>query len=251
MSRTDLRMFQRGTRPDRPFAVIMTRELKAAFYSPVGYIILALFLVTAGFFMFSFPPFFLIGRAEMRNFFRFLPGLFAMAVPALTMRLFAEEYRGGSFEILKTLPIRIPDIVIGKFLGSMAFISFMLLPTLLYPVLIDLISDLDWGPVVGGYIGALFMAASLVSVGIFCSSLTGNQIVAYVLAALLSFFLIIVDKIIVILPNFLGGFFQYLSVGWHFENVTLGILDLRDLFYFAFLTATFLYASALVIQERK
>jgi ABC-2 type transport system permease protein len=242
---------RRGSRPDRPFAIIMTKELKSSFYSPMGYIILGLFLLTAGFFMFSFPPFFLIGRAEMRNFFRFLPGIFAMAIPALTMRLFADEFRGGSFEILKTLPIRISDIVIGKFLASMAFIAFMLLPTLTYPILIDLISDFDWGPVIGGYVGVMFMAASLVSVGIFCSSLTGNQIIAFVLSALFSFFLIIVDKMIVILPNFLGGFFQYLSVGWHFENITLGILDIRDLFYFAFVSASFLYASALVIQERK
>ena len=231
--------------------VIVKKELRHVFFSPMGYIIMTLFLIVAGWFSFTFPPFFVIGRADLQNFFRFLPSIFAMAVPAITMRLFSEEFKGGSYEILGTLPIKSRQIVMGKFLAAIAFIAILLLPTLLYPLIIDLLGDLDWGPVWGGYIGALFMGASLASVGLFFSSLTRNQIVAFVLSVTAAFFLTLIDKMVIIFPGILGLIFQNISVAWHFDSITKGIINFRDLLYFVSMTTIFLMGTSLVIRDKQ
>jgi len=232
----------------RSIAIIYKREFKTFFTSPGAYIIISLFLIITGWFFFA--SFFLEGRADMRNFFALLPIIFAFSIPAVAMRLFSEEFKSGSFEILKTLPVSDLDIIAGKYLASLLFALIMLAPTLVYPVFISTLGDLDWGPVVGGYIGAIFLAGAFSAIGVFASSTTKNQVVAFIISASICFFLTVINQSLVFLPAFLTGFLQYLSTSYHFSNVAKGIIDSRDIIYFLTLIFITLYATYLINKER-
>lgn len=230
---------------------VTKKELKGLFFSPVGFIILTLFTVTTGIFFFVFPPFFLMGRAEMRGLFEILPFIFGIAIPAITMRVFSEEFKTGAYEILQTLPLRSRDIIMGKFWAVMGFIVAMLCPTVFYALCVGLVGALDWGTVVGGYIGALFLGGSMASIGIFCSTLTRHQVVAFLLSFFILYFLLLIDKMVIILPGGVRSVAQYLSLAYHFENIAKGILDLRDFVYFGSMIGLFLYFTGLVVGEKK
>ncbi len=227
---------------------IFKREVQTFFTSPVAYIVITLFLLLTGWFFFS--TFFLSGRADMRDFFNLLPIVFSFIIPALTMRLFAEEYRSGSFEISGTLPVGLMDIISGKFLAALFFSVIMLIPTIIYAVFISFLGDLDPGPVIGGYIGAVLLAGAYSAIGVLASSLTKNQIVAFIVSAAGCFFLTIISTTLVFLPSFLTGFFQYLGSVYHFNNIAKGVLDSRDLIYFISVMIIGLYGTFMVIRER-
>jgi ABC-2 type transport system permease protein len=178
-----------------------------------------------------------------------MPVIFSLTIPAITMRLFSEEYRSGSYEILGTLPVSTADIVAGKSLSALALSAFMLLPTLCYPVIVSFLGDLDWGPVVGAYIGALFLSAAYIALGVFFSSTTKNQIVAFILSAVLCLFLSLIDQMLAVIPAGLGQVLQALSAGHHFNNISRGIVDSRDILYFLSLTYLFLHAAWIVNKE--
>ena len=169
----------------RQVLCIFRKEFFAYFSSPIAYIVIAIFLLVTGWFFFS--TFFLFNQASLRSFFRLLPIVFAFVVPAVTMRQFAEELNIGSYETLLTLPVRITDIMLGKFLASSAFVAAMLVPTLAYPAIIAFLGDLDGGPVIGGYLGALLLGAAFSAVGLFSSALTRNQIVAFIIGMAICF----------------------------------------------------------------
>jgi ABC-2 type transport system permease protein len=228
---------------------IFRREFRHYFVTPIAYIVIAIFLVLTGWFFFS--TFFLYSQAELRNFFSLLPLIFSFIVPTITMRLFAEEYNVGSYEILVTMPVTDRDIIVGKFLASTAFVGVMLLPTLSYAISVANLGDLDWGPVVGGYVGALLLGAAFSAVGLFASALTKNQIIAFIIGMIICFFLTMIDKVLFFLPESMLGFFQYIGADYHFENVSRGILDTRDILYFASVVFVALYATFLVLQEKK
>ncbi|MBF0199901.1 MAG: ABC-2 transporter permease, partial [Desulfamplus sp.] len=135
---------------------ITLKEFKDYFISPIAYIVISLFLVVTGWFFFS--TFFLFDTADMRNFFSMLPMIFSFIIPAITMRLFSEEINVGSYEILLTMPVSFSDITLGKFIAATLFCGCMLVPTISYPIFISFIGDLDPGPVIGGYIGALLLS---------------------------------------------------------------------------------------------
>ncbi len=231
------------------WTVIARRELAAFFASPVAYIVTALFLIFSGFLFFS--TFFLVNLAELRNFFNLLPVLFAFFVPALTMRLFAEEARSGSLETLLTLPVSPLDAVIGKFVAALAFVAAMLVPTFAYLLTAALLGTPDAGPIVGGYLGALFLASSFAAIGVFASACTKNQIIAFFIAFAICILLAIINSFLVILPSLIVGKLEYLSAGYHFESIARGILDTRDLLYFASVTALFLGLSVETLDARR
>ena len=158
-------------------SVIMKRELKSYFTSPVAYIVTCAFLIVSGFMLFSF--FFLANRAELREFFVNLPWLFAIFIPALTMRLFSEERGRGTIETLMTLPVTCTDVVIGKFLAAFVSSIIMLVPTFIYAITASIFGDVDFGPLFCGYLGAIFLGACFSAIGIFASSITKNQIVSF------------------------------------------------------------------------
>lgn len=228
---------------------VFKKDFKVYFVSPIAYIVISIFLILSGWFFFS--TFFLFNQAEMRTFFGLLPLLFAFIVPAVTMRLFSEELNTGSYELLLTLPVSVRDVVLGKFAAALAFVGIMLVPTVSYAIFASFLGDLDWGPVIGGYVGAILLGAAFVSVGLFASSLTRNQIIAFIIGTSACFFLTLIDKILFFLPEPLVGLFQFLGADFHFQNISRGILDSRDILYFLSVCFVALYGTYQVIQEKK
>jgi len=227
---------------------IFKREFRTYFVSPIAYIVISIFLLVTGWFFFS--TFFLYSQASLRNFFSLLPIIFSFVVPAITMRLFSEEFNVGSYETLLTMPVTFLDVVLGKFLASVAFIAAMLIPTLAYPITIGLLGQLDWGPVAGGYIGAILLGAAFSAIGILTSSMTRNQIIAFITGMAICFCLVLIDKMLFFLPRFSLIFFQYLGAGHHFQNISKGIIDSRDILYFLSISFIGLYGTHLVLQEK-
>jgi ABC-2 type transport system permease protein len=227
---------------------IAKKELKDYFISPIAYIVIAIFLLLIGWFFFS--TFFLVGQASMRNFFALLPPIFSFVIPAVTMRLFSEEFNVGSYETLLTLPVTFNDIIIGKFLAGLLFIGAILLSTITYPLIICTMGDLAWAPVFGGYLGAMFLAAAFSAIGIFASSLTRNQIIAFIVGAVICFGLTLLDKILFLVPESILKTVAYLGATTHFENIARGIVDSRDILYFVSVVVVGLYGANLAMQEK-
>jgi ABC-2 type transport system permease protein len=227
---------------------IFQREFRTYFVSPIAYIVISIFLLVTGWFFFS--TFFLYSQASLRNFFSLHPIIFAFVVPAITMRLFSEEFNVGSYETLLTMPVTFLDVVLGKFMASVAFIAAMLIPTLAYPITIGFLGQLDWGPVAGGYIGAVLLGATFSAIGLLSSSLTRNQIIAFITGMAICFCLVMIDKMLFFLPRFSLEFLQYLGAGHHFQNISKGIIDSRDILYFLSLSFISLYGTHLVLQGK-
>ncbi len=232
-----------------PAIIIMKRELKSYFTSPVAYIVTALFLIIAGILFYS--SFFLYDRAELRRFFSSLPLLLSFFIPALTMRIFAEERRVGSIETLMTLPVTELDVVTGKYLASFISTLIMLAPTLFYILPTVIFGSPDFGPIVGGYLGAVFLCASFTAIGVFATSVTKNQIIAFFTGFIICIVLTLIDSFLVFLPSPIVSLLSYLSANGHFTSISRGILDTRDLIYFISLTALFFATTVKVQQQAK
>lgn len=227
---------------------IFIKEFSAYFISPIAYIVISIFLLITGWFFFS--TFFLSNQANLRSFFLLLPITFSFVVPSITMRLLSEEINVGTYETLLTLPVTFRDVLLGKFFAATAFTAAMLIPTLAYPFFISFLGDIDWGPVIGGYIGAILLGAAFSSIGLFASSLTRNQIIAFIIGMAICFFLTLIDKMLFFFPGSIVGFLQYIAAGYHFENISKGIIDSRDILYFLSLSFLGLYGSHLILQEK-
>lgn len=238
-----------GRRALSPAIVIMRRELGSYFTSPTAYIVTGLFLIITG--VMFFTAFFLQNRADMRNLFSLLPMLFSFFIPALTMRLFSEERKSGSIETLMTLPVTETEVVAGKFLAAFISSAVMLSPTLLYLAGILFFGSPDAGPVIGGYIGALFLCAAFSAVGVFASSVTKNQIIAFFVAFIICIALTTLDMFLIFLPAPVVSFLQFLSANEHFTSISRGIIDTRDLLYFVSLCALFLCLTVKTQQAEK
>ena len=171
----------------RQINTIMAKELKDYFISPIAYIVIAIFLLVTGWFFFA--TFFLFNQADLRGFFNLLPITFAFVIPAVTMRLFAEERNLGSYELLLTLPVDYKDIILGKFFAGVLFMAAAMVPTLVYGLSVSTLGQLDWGAVIGGYIGAVLLAGAFTAIGLWASATTRNQIIAFIVGALVCFVL--------------------------------------------------------------
>ncbi|MFC2169731.1 ABC transporter permease subunit [Acidobacteriota bacterium] len=229
---------------------IFKKEFKSYFISPIAYIVISIFLVIIGWLFFS--TFFLDRQASLTRFFSLLPATFAFIIPAITMRLFSEEINVGSYEILLTMPVTFREIIIGKFTAAVAFIGVMLSPTLVYAISISFLGKLDWGPVLGGYTGAILLGATFSAVGLLASSMTRNQVVAFIIGMAICFTLtLLLDFILFFLPNFAVGIFQYFSANYHFQNIAKGVIDSRDILYFFSISFIALYGTNLIMQEKK
>jgi ABC-2 type transport system permease protein len=227
---------------------IMKKELMTYFYTPIAYIVITAFLVVTGFFFFK--DFFYFNQAEMRAFFQFLPLVLTLVVPAITMRLFAEEIHSGTIETMMTLPIRTIDAVVGKFLAATSFVAMMLAPTLIYLVTILIVGSPDPGPIAGGYFGAVLLAGTYASVGILASSLSRNQIIAFITGLVACFFLWLIDKITMFLPTKLA-FLEFFGTDFHFRNISRGIIDSRDIIYFLSIIVISIFLTAKILDDRR
>ena len=227
---------------------IFRKEFSAYFVSPIAYIVMTIFLLVTGWFFFT--TFFLSNQANLRTFYILLPIVFAFIIPAITMRLISEEINVGSDEILLTMPVTFRDVILGKFFASVALIVAMLIPTVAYPLTVSLMGQLDWGPVVGGYVGAVFLGAAFSAIGLFASALTRNQIIAFIIGLAICFTLTLIDKMLYFLPRSLLGVFAYLGADFHFQNIAKGIIDSRDILYFVSICFVGLYGAYLALLQR-
>ena len=218
--------------------ILLKRELFTWFNSFVAWLLTGLFLISTGLLFFS--TFFIRQVATLRYFFSLLPILFSFFIPAITMRLFAEESRSGSLETLMTLPVSSAQVVAGKYLAAFISSAVMLLPTLSYAFTAKMFGSPDIGPIIGGYLGALFLAASFSAIGIFASASSKNQIVAFFIGFAICIILSIIDNFLVLLPAGITSFLTFFSANTHFESISKGIIDSRDLLYFISITIIFL-----------
>ena len=230
---------------------IIKKELKNYFNSPLAYIFICIFLVISGWLFFR--SFFIQNQANMRSYFNLMPWLFLFLIPAVTMRLWAEEKKLNTQEILFTWPIKDYEAILGKFLSSLIFIAVTLILSLSIPITISFVGELDWGIVIASYLGALFLSAAFLAIGLFISSLTDNQIIAFILAVAVSFAIFIIgeDFVLYALPNFLVTLAAYIGLGSHFASINRGVLDSRDIIYYLTVIFFFLYLNTRQIESRK
>ena len=196
---------------------IFKKEMRSYFTSPVAYIVMTVFLIITGWFFST--SLFVIGQASMRNVFSIIPFVFTFFVPALTMRMLAEERKTGTFELLVTMPVSDIEVVLGKYLASVALLSLSVLLTLTYAFTIGALGDVDAGVILAGYLGLILLGAGYVAIGILASSLTENQIVAFIISFVVIFVLSMVDKMLLFVPTSMATFFEYLSAEYHFNNI--------------------------------
>jgi ABC-2 type transport system permease protein len=229
------------------------KELRSSLNSPIAYVFIALFVIGSWGIFFYVEKFFARDEASMRGFFDWIPWLLWGLAPPLTMRLWADERRLGTWEILATTPVTSTSLVMGKFLASWGLLGLALLFTLALPVVADSYGDLDWGPVAGGYLGALLLGAAFLALGLVCSSLVQDQFVAIVLGWALGLLLLlpglpfwesIVSRGV---ADALRGF----AFNAHFESIARGLIDVRDLLFYATTTALFLALNVAIVNWRR
>lgn len=236
---------------------IFRRELQSYFATPVAYVFIVIFLVLMGTFTFSLGGFYERGQADLQSFFNFHPWLYLFLVPAIAMRLWAEERKSGSVELLMTLPITPWQAVLGKYLAAWAFTGIALALTFPIWITVNYLGDPDNGAILAAYIGSLLMAGGFIAIGSCLSAITRNQVIAFVITVvvcfgfLLSGFPMVLDVFSGWAPQALIDGIASLSFMTHFANISRGVIDIRDLIYFGLLIATFLYANTIVLQWKQ
>ena len=225
---------------------IAARETKAYFNSPVAYIFIVAFLLSAGILFFFVEGFFAAGRASLRPYFGLMPIILAILVPALTMRLWAEERRQGTSELLLTMPFSDADLVLGKFLASMAVVGMAVVLSIPVALMVSMFGSFDPGPIFTEYLGVILLACASTALGQMVSSASRNQMSAFMATA---FILIAINLSSMAtswleLPVPVVGVVNWISLSYHFISFSRGILDTRDLVYFVLFTALFLYLTA-------
>jgi ABC-2 type transport system permease protein len=236
---------------------VAKRELAGYFSSPVAYVFIVIFLLLTGFFTFNVANFFEASEASLRSFFYWHPWLYLFLVPAIGMRLWSEERRQGTIELLLTLPITPWQAILGKFLASWAFLAIALALTFPIWITVNWLGSPDNGAIVAAYIGSLLMAGGFLAIGSCMSALTRNQVIAFISAVgvcfvfLLAGFPLVLDAFRGWAPELVVDAVAQLSFLTHFEALSKGVLDLRDLLYFGLTIAFFLIATAVVLDVRK
>ena len=229
---------------------IYKKELRSFFTSPMAYIFLVVFSLVNGYFFTN--TFFLYNQSDMRALFGIVPLVYLFFIPAVSMGLISREKSLGTIEIISTLPIRERDIVLGKYLAGFTLILVGLLTTAVhYITLYNVGTTVDHGAVFTGYLGLALLGGVYTSVGIFASSLTENQVIAFIvgIAIVLAFFLM--DKLLFFVPASMAGIIQYLSTEFHLSNISRGVIDTRNLIYFGSVIGFFLSMTTRVLESRK
>ncbi len=236
---------------------LFRRELHSYFATPVAYVFIVVFLVLTGTFTFYLGGFYEQGQADLRAFFNFHPWLYLFLVPAISMRLWAEERKTGSIELLMTLPITPWQAVLGKYLAAWAFAAIALALTFPIWITVNYLGDPDNGVILAAYIGSLLMAGGFLAIGACLSAVTRNQVIAFVLTIvvcfgfLLSGFPLVLDLFSGWAPQVLIDGVASLSFLTHFSNISRGVIEIRDLVYFGLLIGAFLYANTIILQWKQ
>ncbi len=238
---------------------IFIKEINSFFSSIVGYVALLVFLVACSLFLWIIPHYSILeyGYASMERFFEIAPWLLLLLVPAITMRSFADEYRTGTIEWLSTKPVSTLEIILGKYFAAITLIVLAILPTLIYVYTISNLSyaeiGIDMAAIVGSYIGLFFLAATFGAVGVFCSSLTANQVVGFLVALLACYVLYTGFEQLSKLPKFSEGIDYYLSMAgmeFHYNSISRGLIDSRDVVYFVSVIGFFIALTRFTLSQR-
>ncbi len=228
---------------------IYQRELRSYFNSAIAYIVITIFLLICGWFFAS--NFFLMGQATVRTVLTVIPLVFIFFAPAITMRTLAEEKKSGTIELLVTMPTKDIEIVLGKFFAALTLLAIALAFTFAYVFTASLLGNLDEGPTLGGYVGLILVGAVYLAIGIFASSTSENQIVAFIIGFALVFVFFMLDKVLIFMPGPLASILEYLSVDYHYNSLARGVIDSRDLIYYLSLTSFALMLSVRSLESRK
>ncbi|MDH5525976.1 MAG: ABC transporter permease subunit [Nitrospirota bacterium] len=228
---------------------VFRREFGAYFGQPVAYVVIVAYLLICGWFLNA--TLFLEGQATLRNFFAMVPLILVFFAPALTMRLLAEEWKNGTMELLVTFPLRDIDVVLGKFLAAFAVLAVAQGLTLMYPLTIGSLGNLDGGQVASAYLGTLLLGGALLAVGLWASALTRSQIVAFIVAFFICFGLNMLGKILPLVPGALVPLVELLALDTHFNNMVKGVVDSRDVLYFLSVIAFCLMGTVTTLEGRK
>jgi len=237
--------------------VICKRELFSYFATPIAYIFIIIFLFLSGIFTFYFGNFFVRGQADLVTFFGFHPWLYLFLIPALTMRLWAEERKSGTIELLLTMPITTLQAVLGKFLATWIFTSVALFLTFPMWITVNFLGNPDNGVIVATYLGSLLMAGAFIAIGSCISALTRNQVIAFVVTAvlclifILSGFPLVLDFFSGWAPDFVLDAISSFSFLTHFDAISKGVVDIRDVIFFISLSAFFLFTNATLLEIKK
>ncbi len=238
------------------FKAVFKRELKSYFTTPLAYVFLVIFLFFAGYLTFK-QGFFEMRQADLRPFFQNLPLLFVFMVPSTAMRLWAEERKSGTIELLCTLPVTITQAVLGKFLAAWLFLTIALALTFPLVITVCYLGEPDMGLIVTGYIGSILMAGGFLAIGCFFSALSKNQVIAFVLSVVACAILVFagmpttLDYLSTFLPTGLVNAVESMSFQTHFDSIQRGVLELRDLSYFVLLIVGWITACGIILDERK
>jgi ABC-2 type transport system permease protein len=241
----------------RNVLTIFRREFVGYFTTPLAYVFIVIFLVMAGMLTFFVGNFFDRGQADLQPFFMFHPWLYLVLIPALSMRLWAEERRSGTIELFLTLPIRMTEAVVGKFLAAWCFAGIALALTFPFWLTVSFLGHPDNGVILASYIGSFLLAGALLSIGACVSALTKNQVIAFVVTAALAFIFTAAGSPTVLgalqgwAPQWLIDGFTQISFVSHFSAITRGVIDVHDVFYFASVIIAFLFANAILVDLEK
>ena len=236
---------------------IFRRELAGYFTTPVAYVFIVIFLLMAGTLTFYAGNFFERGQADLQPFFTWHPWLYLFLIPALSMRLWAEERKSGTIELFLTLPVTVTQAVLGKFLAAWAFTGIALALTFPFWVTVNYLGDPDNGVVLASYIGSALMAGAFLAIGGAVSAVTKNQVIAFVIGAAISFLFIATGTPVVLgpithwLPGSVIGTISSMSFLAHFASIQRGVLDLRDIVYFGSVIVLFLFANTVLVELKK
>jgi ABC-2 type transport system permease protein len=233
--------------------MIAGKELRSYFNSTIAYIFMVVFLVLTSLLFFELQKFFVVGQATLRDFFGLVPIVMLFFVPAISMRMWAEERKLGTLETLMTLPLRDWEVVLGKFLASLLFMLITLVLTFPLPVMVGAIGHPDAGAIFCGYLGLVLLGGAYLAIGLWISSLTENQIVAFITAAVvcLILFIVGVDIFLTAVPKWLVPVLKGLALGSRFSSIERGVIDLRDVVYYLSLIGFFLFLNVRAVEMRK
>lgn len=234
----------------RNIGAIANRELAFYFNSPIAYIAVTVFLAICGVYLFVTYSFFDVNQATVRPLVEIIPAFFILYAPAITMRLVSEEKRAGTVELLSTWPVTDLQIVLGKYVGALALLAVTLLMSLVFPLIVGSLGELDAGLVAGGWIGLFLVGAAYLAMGLVTSTWTHNQIVAFILAVLLCTFFYGIDTMVGELWEGARDAFAFMSFKAHFANIAKGVIDTRDVVFYLTVIAVSIALAALSLQSR-
>ena len=234
----------------RNLKAVYFKEMKSYFNSPMAYIFLVIFAVITGYFFTR--TFFLFIQSDMRSLFNIIPLVYLFFIPAVTMSLIAREKNLGTMEVISTLPLKDLDFVVGKFLAALSLVLAGLLVSMVhFFTLTQVGTNIDYGAVFTGYLGLALAGAVYSAVGTFASSLTDNQVVAFIIGIFIVLIFFLMDKMLMFVPVALTGIIQYLSVDYHLSNISRGVIDSRNLIYFASVVGLFLFMTVRMLEIRR